>query len=108
MDQGGRFIGWTTNNLAEYSALILGLEKALQLKVSKLVCFSDSELMIRQLNGIYRVKDPDLKNCYLKVKKLTGSFDQVSFLSVPREKNLLADKLVNKAIDSSHPRKPPL
>ena len=64
-----------------------------------LTCFSDSELMVRQMLGQYKVKDPHLRVYYLKAKKLAGLLGKVSFVSVPREQNRLADKLVNEAID---------
>lgn len=87
--------------MAEYSALIIGLEEALKLGCSELVCYSDSELMVRQINGQYKVKDTVLKNYHLKVKNLMSNFKSTSFVSVPREKNRLADKLVNEAIDGA-------
>ena len=101
VEKGGKFIGRTTNNVAEYSALIFGLEAALKLAVSELVCYSDSELIVRQINGQYKVKDAVLKTYHLKVKNLLSKFKKVLFVSVPREKNRLADKLVNEAIDSA-------
>ena len=99
IEKGGKFIGSATNNVAEYSALIFGLEAALKLGGSQLVCYSDSELIVRQINGQYKVKDAVLKSYYLKVKNLVGKFKRVLFVSVPREKNRRADKLVNEAID---------
>jgi len=99
IEKGGKFIGSATNNVAEYSALIFGLEAALKLGGSQLVCYSDSELIVRQINGQYKVKDAVLKSYYLKVKNLVGKFKKVLFVSVPREKNRRADKLVNEAID---------
>ena len=101
IEKGGKFIGSTTNNVAEYSALILGLEAALKLAVSEMVCYSDSELMVRQINGQYKVKDAVLKTFHLKVKNSLSKFKKVLFVSVPREKNRLADKLVNEAIDEA-------
>ena len=101
IEKGGKFIGNTTNNVAEYSALIFGLEAALKLGGSEMVCYSDSELIVRQINGQYKVKDAVLKTYHLKIKNLLGKFKKVLFVSVPREKNRLADKLVNEAIDSA-------
>lgn len=97
----GKFIGPTTNNVAEYSALILGLSASLRERISFLDCFSDSELMVRQLNGQYRVKDQELKNLFREVRVLLSQFERVSFTSIPREKNQLADRLVNQAIDTA-------
>lgn len=87
--------------MAEYSALIFGLETAIKLGISTMVCYSDSELIVRQINGQYKVKDAVLKNYHLKVKHLMGNFKSISFVSVPREKNRLADKLVNEVIDEA-------
>lgn len=101
IEKGGRFIGNATNNVAEYSALIFGLETAIKLGISTMVCYSDSELIVRQINGQYKVKDAVLKNYHLKVKHLMGNFKSISFVSVPREKNRLADKLVNEVIDEA-------
>lgn len=90
-----------TNNAAEYQALIWGLEKALALNVSDLVVLADSELMVRQLTGEYRVKNAVLKEYYGKVKDLSRRFARLDFQTVPREKNKLADRLVNQAIDAA-------
>lgn len=101
ISESGKYIGIATNNVAEYSALILGLEKAIDLDVTEIDCFSDSELMVRQLNGQYRVKDPKMRIYHSKVKNICNAFKNITFTSVRREKNRLADKLVNEAIDSS-------
>ncbi len=98
IEKGGKFIDTATNNVAEYSALILGMETALKREARELTCYSDSELMVRQINGQYKVKDAVLKSYHLKVKNLMSNFKTISFVSVPREKNRLADKLVNEAI----------
>jgi len=95
----GRCMGEITNNQGEYSAIIGGLEVAKKMKISNLECFLDSELVVKQLNGEYKVKDEKLKILFQRVKKLEEDFDSISFNHVPREKNKLADKLVNEALD---------
>lgn len=95
----GEFLGEATNNQAEYEALLRGMKKALQEGVTHLDCFLDSELVVKQLAGIYRVKNGDLRAIYDKVCDLKGSFERVSFKHVRREKNQEADRMVNLAID---------
>lgn len=94
-------IGTTTNNQAEYRALLAGLELALQRRVAHLNCYMDSELVVRQLNGEYRVKDRDLKPLYDRVTALRVQFERISFVHIPRHKNVDADALVNKALDDA-------
>jgi ribonuclease HI len=95
-----RCIGVTTNNQAEYLAVISALEKAISLGARQVVLLSDSELVIRQLQGRYRVKNAALKPLYQKVVQLLASLDKFSASSVPREQNAAADALANKALDS--------
>ena len=95
----GKYIGTTTNNQAEYRALIVGLEIALKLGAKSAVCHLDSELVVRQLQGIYKVKDKGLAILAQDALRLTNKFEQVEFVSIPREKNKLADQLVNEALD---------
>jgi ribonuclease HI len=95
------YIGETTNNQAEYRALLQGLELAQKQGVTHLACFLDSELIVKQLRGEYRVKHPELKPIYDSVVALAKVFDAVSYEHVPRAKNKLADKLVNEAIDAA-------
>lgn len=97
--KNSKLIGTATNNQAEYQALIFGLEKAKNLKGKKISCLLDSELVVKQLTGLYKVKDKDLKPLFAKILILTNKFDLVTFKHIPREKNKLADKLVNLAID---------
>jgi len=94
------YIGEATNNKAEYKALIAGLRMAHELGATHLSCFLDSELVVKQLRGEYRVKDKDLKTLHSAVTSLTTKFVTITFQHVPREKNKKADKLVNQAIDS--------
>jgi ribonuclease HI len=92
-------IGHTTNNQAEYSALIAGLKKAISLGAREVQVRSDSELMVRQMLGIYRVKKEDLKPLHQEVKRLVGLLAGFQISSIPRELNREADKLANKALD---------
>lgn len=93
------FLGDHTNNEAEYMGLILGLRLSQQHGVKDLECFLDSELVVKQLNGEYRVKQPHLKELFDEVSLLKNSFDTVSFVHVPRSENKVADALVNLALD---------
>jgi ribonuclease HI len=93
-------IGPATNNVAEYRALIAGLQRALAEGVTHLLVRLDSELLVRQLTGGYRVKAPGLKPLYREVVALVGRFDSVSFEQVPRERNAIADDLANAALDA--------
>jgi len=95
------FIGTATNNIAEYRALIKALELASVFSIKGVDCFSDSELMVRQLNGAYRVKNEKLGKLFLQVREKKKRFEKVSYFHVPREEDLIkrADKLANRAID---------
>lgn len=95
----GRCLGETTNNQAEYQALILGLERAKELGASEVKCFADSELMIKQLNHQYKVRDKDLAPLFLKIWNLSTRFKKISYHHIPRERNKEADRLVNEALD---------
>ncbi len=95
----GKYLGEATNNQAEYQALILGLEQARRHGVKELECFLDSELLVKQMNREYRVKDKDLAPLFIKAWNLAAGFKKISFRHVPREQNKEADKLVNQAID---------
>jgi len=97
--QIGEVIGETTNNQAEYKALIRGLEEAIKLNAEELVCHLDSELLVRQMQGKYKIREENLKPLASEVLKLTSKLKKVEFIHVPREKNKLADKLVNQALD---------
>ena len=92
------FIGNTTNNIAEYTALIYGLEEALMLKAGVLKINTDSQLLYRQLNKVYKVKNPNILGLYNRVIHLMSAFEKVSVNNIPRENNRGADKLANKAI----------
>jgi ribonuclease HI len=95
----GRFIGRATNNVAEYNALIVGFQKAKELGARRVHVRGDSELIIKQMRGEYRVKHPDLKPLWEEAEHLSHQFDEVKFDHSFREKNELADKLANLAMD---------
>lgn len=92
-------IGRATNNVAEYTALVKGLERAAELGVTRLAVFSDSELLVKQMNGEYRVKHPDLVPLYQQATRLKGRFEAVTISHVRREQNARADALGNEALD---------
>jgi ribonuclease HI len=95
----GRFIGRATNNVAEYRALITGLQKAKELGARRILVRGDSELIIRQMRGEYRVRSPDMRPLYEQAKVLFDEFDDARIEHNYREKNILADKLANLAMD---------
>ena len=99
----GEYLGEATNNVAEYKALLLGLKAAADMGLSELEIRSDSELMVRQLNGQYKVKSPALMDLYFSAIKLLSGFRKTSLKHVPREENKEADKLANMAIDAKGP-----
>lgn len=98
--QGGAYIGETTNNVAEYSALIWGLQNALDAQIQNLKIRVDSELVAKQLNGIYKVKSDDLKPLHLRARSLMSEFERVEIEHVYRENNKVADEMANEAMDS--------
>ncbi|MBA2460739.1 MAG: ribonuclease HI family protein [Actinobacteria bacterium] len=95
----GEAIGVATNNVAEYSALIAGLEKAVELAVGELEVVSDSELMVKQMRGEYKVKNEALRELSLRAARLARKLDRIRYTAVRREHNELADRLVNEALD---------
>lgn len=99
--QHGEYIGEVTNNVAEYRALIAGLTRAQQAAVIELEVFLDSELVVRQMHGEYRVKDAKLKPLFAEAQQLAAQFRPITFAHVSREKNAVADRLVNEAIDKN-------
>ena len=92
-------LGFTTNNQAEYRAVIAGLEKALKLGAKKVTLYSDSELVVRQLGGRYKVKNAALAPLYQEVVKLIGRLESFKAVNVPRGRNAEADALANRALD---------
>lgn len=101
----GEYIGETTNNDAEYQALVLALKKAKQLSGKKkakkmtVVCYADSELMVKQLNHQYKIQDERIQRWFLDIWNLMLDFQMVEFRHIPREKNAQADRLVNRVLD---------
>ena len=100
LDAHGEAIGVATNNVAEYRALVAGLAKAVETGVSELEVISDSELLVKQMRGEYRVKNRALKDLSLQAARFARELDRVSYTAVPREQNELADRLVNEALDA--------
>jgi ribonuclease HI len=99
---GSRLIGIRTNNQAEYEALISALESANSFKASEVVSFLDSELVCKQLTGVYSVKNAELRVLWGRVQELKKCFTKVSFENVPRTEEHIqkVDKLVNSALDA--------
>lgn len=95
----GRYIGKATNNVAEYRALITAMEEAKKLAATKVKIRGDSELVVRQMTGVYRVKHPDLLPLFRQAKELFDDFEAATIEHNYREKNELADKLGNLAMD---------
>lgn len=93
-----KFLGVATNNEAEYEALILGLKNALSLRVQEIKIYMDSELLVRQLNGLYRVKNPRLAVLFHQVQDLLRNFLKYDIIHIFREKNREADAMANEAI----------
>lgn len=93
------FLGRLTNNEAEYRALIIGLTEAQRLGIRNLTCYLDANLLVSQLNGSFRIKEPRMKVLFRRAQALAEGFSKIEFILIPREKNVLADKLANKAID---------
>jgi ribonuclease HI len=97
----GEAIGTATNNVAEYRALVAGLDKALELGVDELEVVSDSELLVKQMRGEYKVKNAALRDLSSQVASLARELGSVSYTAVRREHNELADQLVKEALDAS-------
>ncbi len=102
-----KYLGEATNNIAEYGALLDAIEYVVKSnkntktkKISEIICHLDSELVVKQLRGEYKVKNADLKEKYIRIKELLLELEEVKFKHVRREKNKLADKLVNISLDA--------
>jgi ribonuclease HI len=102
LDERSETIGRATNNVAEYRALLLGIDRAAALGARELELIGDSELIARQVRGEYRVKDQALRELHSQVKGALTGFDGWSIRNVPREDNAHADRLVNEALDANH------
>jgi probable phosphoglycerate mutase len=101
LDSRGDTIGVATNNVAEYRALLAGLASALERGVDELEVVSDSELLVKQMRGEYKVKSPTLRELVDEAQALADRLKHVRFTAVRREHNELADRLVNEALDSA-------
>lgn len=95
----GKYLGQSTNNEAEYQALIEGLNVAREKGATELACRLDSELVVKQLRGEYKIKSVRLKNFYIQIKNLEKEFKKVEYAHVPRSQNKEADRLVNETLD---------
>jgi probable phosphoglycerate mutase len=100
LDARGEAIGVATNNVAEYRALVAGLEKAVELAIDDLEVVSDSELLVRQMKGEYKVKSETLRDLNDEAEALARRLGKVRYRAVRREQNELADQLVNEALDA--------
>jgi ribonuclease HI len=100
LDEATEAIGVATNNVAEYRALLLGLARARALGASEVEVVNDSELVTKQVNGVYKVKHADMKPLHAAAKKALDGFERWSIRSVPRARNARADALVNQALDA--------
>jgi ribonuclease HI len=101
LDEASRLLGETTNNVAEYRALLLGLERARALGATEVEVINDSELVAHQVTGRYRVKHPDLIPLHRQALAALGEFGSWSIRPVPRRENAAADALVNQALDAA-------
>ena len=103
LQEASKLIGETTNNRAEYQAMLLALQLAAERKAKHLKCHADSELLVFQLQGTYRIKDLHLKALAEKVKSLASRFEAVTYRQVPREHPMIAraDKLLNRSLDQA-------
>lgn len=97
-----KYLGETTNNVAEYSGVVLAMQEAQKLGAQELDFYLDSELVVKQLNREYKVKNPELAKLFVKIFNLQQSFKEVKYSHVPREMNKLADKLANEAMDEGN------
>jgi ribonuclease HI len=104
LDARGETIGVATNNVAEYRALVAGLAKAVELGIDDLEVVSDSELLVKQMTGEYRVKNKALQDLSLEAARLARQVGSVRYTAVRRELNELADQLVNEALDAESER----
>lgn len=99
LERGGKFIGFATSRVAEYYAMKNGIEVAIKLGLKSAHFYSDSLMVINQLNGIFTIKNPDIITIYNSIQKLLDNFDSVSFTHIPRFENVIPDSEANRAID---------
>lgn len=100
IDFGGDYLNIATNNFAEYTGLINGLKACLKAKIADINCYLDSELVVKQVKGEYKVSHPDIKPLFTEVKELASMFEKITFTHIRRSENKHADKLVNLILDS--------
>lgn len=103
LEEVGEYLGVATNNVAEWTALVLGLEAAANRGIRRLAVRLDSELVVRQVRGEYRVKHADLQPLHRRALALLRKFDHVDVRHVPRKQNTVADGLVNRVLDAQAP-----
>jgi len=101
LDELGETIGSATNNVAEYRGLLRGLARAQELGAKEIEVVNDSELVSRQVSGVYKVKHPDMKPLYAQAMAALRGFERWKFRTVPRAENARADALVNAALDGA-------
>lgn len=99
LEEHSKFLGHRTNNQAEYEGVILGLEKAKKFGAKEIDFYLDSELVVNQLAGKYKVKDKDLAPLFIKIWNSTVNYKKINYFHVERERNKEADRMVNEAID---------
>jgi ribonuclease HI len=101
LDEHAQLLGKVTNNVAEYRALLLGLQRAKELGASEVEVIGDSELIAKQIRGLYKVKHPSMRPLYLEAMDAFRAFERWSIRTVPRAQNAEADALVNAALDQA-------
>jgi ribonuclease HI len=101
VDEAHEHLGVATNNVAEYRGLLLGLQRARALGADEVEVVNDSELVAKQVNGVYKVKHPDMRPLHAEALNALQSFARWSIRSVPRAENAAADALVNQALDAA-------
>ncbi len=101
LDECAKTIGTATNNVAEYRAVLLGIERARAVGATEIELVNDSELVARQLQGVYKVKHPAMRPLHLDATRALRDFERWSIRSVPRDENTRADALVNEALDEA-------
>ena len=101
VEKAGNYLGIATNNQAEYYGFIRGLERARDLGIDKVSLFSDSQLVVNQMKGLYKVKNQELAPLHQQAKEIADSFEEISFNYVPRELNKIADAEVNRILDEA-------
>jgi ribonuclease HI len=99
IDEVGEFLGIATNNVAEWTALCIGLERAIERGIVRLAVRMDSELVVKQMRGEYRVKHASLQPLHRRAQSLLRKFEHVDIKHVPRKQNALADSVVNQVLD---------